>query len=116
MELRRIYHLDDTHTIFIMPVSYYLASKIEALHSRGGEDYRGAKDFEDIVYVLNTCESLMEDVRLTVNTQVSDYLQSEFAAMVKRPNIREEIESALTEQGRMEIVLKRMKDIALAEQ
>ncbi len=46
--------------IIQFPVPFYLASKLEALHSRGGEDCRGAKDFEDIVYVLNYCPDLIQ--------------------------------------------------------
>ena len=48
MEHRKAYKLDERRTIYILPVSFYLATKLEALHSRGGEDYRGEKDFEDI--------------------------------------------------------------------
>ncbi len=32
---------------------YYIATKLEAVRSRGGEDLRFSHDFEDIVYVLN---------------------------------------------------------------
>lgn len=110
MDFRQSYRLDDESTIYIMPVPYYLASKFEALHSRGGVDYRGAKDFEDIVFVLNSCARLVDEIRNTEGSEIRDYLVSEFSKLLMRPNIREEIESALLEDGREEIVLTRLKE------
>lgn len=45
--------------IFIFPVLYFLVAKIEALLSRGGNDWRGSSDFEDIVFVLNNNKDLI---------------------------------------------------------
>lgn len=44
MENKKEYKLSPDRTIYILPVSYFIATKLEALHSRGGEDYRGEKD------------------------------------------------------------------------
>jgi len=49
-------------SIFIFPVEYFLASKIEAFNKRGKHDYFGSKDMEDIVTVLDgilTLESIL---------------------------------------------------------
>lgn len=103
--------LDPKTTIFIMPVTYYLASKIEALISRGGYDYRGAKDFEDIVYVINNCPDLIKMIQDTDDEEVKDYLRSEFSKICDRPNIREEIECALTDDDRGNYVWEQMNSI-----
>lgn len=111
MEYRQACRLDSETTIYIMPVTYYLASKIDALHSRGGNDYRGEKDFEDIVFVLNTCSHLLEELCKTEETVVLKYLITEFSAMLSRPNLREEIDSALNEDDRSGYVLGKIKEI-----
>ncbi len=108
LEHRQSYQLDSNHSIFIMPVTYYLASKIDALHSRGGDDYRGEKDFEDIIFVLNTCNHIAESMEQSSEVEVLTFLKTSFSEMLARPNIREEIGSALLEEGRLEIVLQRM--------
>lgn len=113
MQYRQEYRLDDGSAISIMPVPYYLASKLDALHSRGGPDYRGEKDFEDIVFVMNTCGNVAEHIKNAAEDEVRDYLREQFFAMIRRPNIREEIECALIaeESARVETVLLRMRSV-----
>lgn len=112
LEYRQAYRLDDNRTIYIMPVAYYLASKLDALHSRGGIDYRGEKDFEDIVFVLNTCNHLLDSIRSSIEPPVKAYLKEEFSALLLRRNLREEVESALLEEGRTDHVLDVIRSIA----
>ena len=114
VEQRREYQLDTKTKIFILPTPYYLATKLEALHSRGGDDYRGEKDFEDIVFVLNVSPCLADDVNLLEDQNLKDYLKDEFAALLIRPNIREEVESALLENERVDLVIAKMKEIISA--
>jgi hypothetical protein len=40
-------------SIFIFPVEYFLASKIEAFNKRGNNDFYGSKDIEDIITVFD---------------------------------------------------------------
>lgn len=101
--------------IYIMSVPFYLATKLEALHSRGGSDYRGAKDFEDIVYVLNSCPDVARQIAECNDDIVIKYLIKEFSTMCTRQNIREEIESAMLEDNRELYVLSAMKDISNLE-
>lgn len=42
-------------TISIFSLPYFLASKFEALHNRGGNDWRLAHDLEDILFVVDGC-------------------------------------------------------------
>lgn len=45
--------LPSSNTIFIFPLEYFLASKIEAFNNRGKNDFVGSTDIEDIVAVLD---------------------------------------------------------------
>lgn len=113
-EHRERYILPSGLVIYRMPAPYYIATKIEALLSRGGNDWRGAKDFEDIVYVLNYCTDFMERFRLS-DSDVQQYLSEQFDAMLKRPFFNEEMECAIVpdEIDRTDMIIQIMKDIAL---
>ena len=108
VEHKQSFSINSKIAIYIMPVTYYLASKFDALHSRGGTDYRGSKDFEDIVYVVNTCLNLKEEIGKIDDEALKEFLKSEFSALFRRLNIREEIECALDDDDRVDFVLDKM--------
>lgn len=108
------YSLGPGRTIFILPVAFYLASKLEALHSRGGEDYRGAKDFEDIVFILNTCSTVVDQICSVRDAEVLKFLKQEFSDLCDRDNIQEEVLCALPNEDRIEYVLSVLRSIPQA--
>lgn len=112
-EHREQYQLSSGKKIYRLPAPYYIATKIDALLSRGGNDWRGAKDFEDIIYVLNYCTDFMTRFRAT-ETDVQQYLSEQFAQMLQRPNLNEEIECAISadEVERTDMLIQIMSDIA----
>ena len=81
--------------IFILPVEYYLATKLEAMHDRGGTDIRSSHDWEDIVYVLHNCISFLQTLRQSNNSKLIDYLREKFRILLNNNNIKEIIYSAL---------------------
>ena len=113
-EHRELYKLPSGQTIYRLSAPYYIATKIEALLSRGGNDWRGAKDFEDIIYVLNYCTDFMTRFR-AAETDVQQYLSEQFETMLRRPNFDEEIECAISadEIERTDMLIQIMCDIAL---
>lgn len=111
VEHKQSFSVNSKTAIYIMPVAYYLASKFEALHSRGGLDYRGSKDFEDIVFVVNNCHDLKEEIERSDDDEVKGYLKSEFSILCQRANFLEEIECALDDDDRVDFVAKRMNSI-----
>ncbi|MDX9854422.1 MAG: hypothetical protein RBS81_11620 [Tenuifilaceae bacterium] len=86
--------LPDGTGVFVFPPEYYLAAKFEAHNSRGGNDLRQSHDFEDIVYILDNCSNILDNIR-TSNSSVKEYLKSECRKLLENPNITEGIESAL---------------------
>ena len=107
----------DDKTIFILPPLYYVATKIEAVRGRGGDDLRFSHDFEDLVYVLNNkmhlprnglnTESKIKAWRGASGQDITElfdnendnditcYLSSWAKEMLSRQNCREEIECML---------------------
>ena len=82
-------------SIFILSPLYYVATKIEAVRGRGGDDLRFSHDFEDLVYVLNN----RQDITLLIDNEndgeLTEYLQTWAEEMLLRQNCREEIECML---------------------
>lgn len=86
--------LPDGTEVFVFPPEYYLAAKFEAHNSRGGNDLRQSHDFEDIIYILDNCSDIVNNIS-TSNPSVKEYLKSECQKLLENPNITEGIETAL---------------------
>jgi hypothetical protein len=86
--------LPDETKIFVFPPEYYLAAKFEAHNSRGENDLRQSHDFEDIIYILDNCSNILDNISAS-NPSVKEYLKSECQKLLENPNITEGIETAL---------------------
>ena len=102
MEHRIKHQVSEDISIYILPVEYYLATKFEALQSRGGADLRGNSDLEDIIYILNNKTDVVRSIKGSADSNLKTYLQKRFQQLFNNPNITEIIESTLssTEQNR----------------
>jgi hypothetical protein len=108
--------LPDSTDIYILPVEYYVATKFEALNSRGGKDIRGSHDWEDIVYIMNNCASLTDAIRQNNNQQLVEYLQKQFWLLLQNDNIREIVYTSLpyhSEEESIDLIIQIMTDINL---
>ena len=74
---------------------HILATKIEAIRGRGGDDLRFSHDFEDLIYVLNNCEEIVDMFDAEKNEDLTSYLSIWANEMLARKNGQEEIECAL---------------------
>jgi predicted nucleotidyltransferase len=101
-------------SIFILPVEYYVATKMEAMRDRGGEDIRGSHDWEDIVYILENCETFLQNFQDCNDKKLKTYLSEKFGELVKRFKIKDEILCVLpynSDEERVNEVLDLMKKI-----
>lgn len=108
------YTLPNGRVIQILPALFFLATKIEAINSRAGEDLRTSHDFEDVVYVLNYCGDIVERFKKEANATLKAFLRAESRKFLNRNNIQEEIECALplNETDRVDIILEVLGDFA----
>lgn len=99
--------------IYIFSLPYYVATKLEAVNGRGGNDWRYSHDFEDIVYILNYCPDFITIIR-QVNGGLREYFKEEFTKIKMRTNIKEEIGCVLPygEDDRIDIIMGVINDIA----
>lgn len=86
------YPIDDLHPIRILTAPYFLATKLDAFHDRGGSDGRVSRDFEDIVYVLENRRSIWEEM-IAADENLRSYLKNEFTALRENRYIREWIDA-----------------------
>ena len=106
--------LPDGTEIFVFPPEYYLASKFEAHNDRGGNDLRQSHDFEDIIYILDNCTSILEDIR-NAEEDVKNFLKEECEILFANDGLSEGIECALgpgSDSDRVEIIEALIFDIA----
>lgn len=82
-------------TVYILPPLYYIASKIEAIRGRGGDDLRLSHDFEDLIYVLNNNQNILSLFDAEENDDLVAFISAWANEMLLRPNRREEIECML---------------------
>jgi predicted nucleotidyltransferase len=98
--------------IRILPLSYFLATKFSAYHSRG-TDPRTSHDFEDIIYILDNRTDLVEQIAQAAD-DVKSYLENEFTGMLNNPVMMEAVSANLfyeTRKERLEILKKKLKTI-----
>lgn len=109
--------LPDGNEIFVFPPEYYIAAKFDAHHDRGGNDLRQSHDFEDIIYILDNCTDILDNV-INADEDVKNYLKTECESLLENEELSEGIECALgpgSDSDRVEIIETLISDIAALE-
>ncbi|MGA7221137.1 MAG: hypothetical protein WBX38_22675 [Candidatus Sulfotelmatobacter sp.] len=68
----------------IITAPYFLATKLEAFHGRGKNDYRMSHDLEDIIAVIDGRSELADEVPLAP-VDLRKYLSEQFGALLSEP-------------------------------
>lgn len=100
--------------VFVFPPEYYLAAKFEAHKGRGGDDLRQSHDFEDIIYILDNCPDILDNINNS-SPSIKIYLKEECKNLLKNQNITEGIESALpygSGEDSTDLILELIQSIA----
>ncbi len=96
----------------ILSAPYFLATKFEAFHSRGG-DYRTSHDFEDIIFVLDNRTTIVEEI-LAADSKVKPFLKTELLKVLSNSNSEEiiscHIHPSVVKQ-RYQLVLEKINKI-----
>lgn len=87
------YILPSGKTIRILPLPYYIATKIEAYHSRG-DDIRVSHDLEDCFMIFDGLRTIHTFQQ--TDKSVSDYLRSEFTKLLDDDQFIDAIEGSLS--------------------
>lgn len=102
--------------IRLITAPYFLATKLEALHGRGKNDYRASHDLEDIITVIDGRGEITQEVRLS-EPGLRQYLSGEFRGLLSSRDFLEALPGHLlpdaASQQRAGLVLGRMRDMVL---
>ena len=107
--------LRDGLEIRMVTAPYFIATKLEAFKGRGGGDFLGSHDLEDVVSVVDGRETLSAEVR-EAGTNLSQYVGGEIAKLLANPGFIDASPGFLlpdaASQSRIGIVLGRLHDLA----
>ena len=102
------------HQIRLISAPYFVATKLEAFQGRGQFDYKGSRDVEDIVTVLDGRPEIVVEVQQAAPS-LQQYLSAEFSALLAERDFLEALPGHLlpdaVSQQRIPIVLQRMQQI-----
>lgn len=103
----------DEVTLHVLPLPFFLATKMEAFFNRGIKDIYASHDLEDLVYLFNYTTDIDTQV-LASNQELKIYLAEKLAIITENNIIISAIRGSLYyEQAdvRMEIIKKRFQKI-----
>lgn len=101
--------------IQVLSAPYFIATKLEAFHSRG-TDYRTSHDFEDIIYIIDNRTTIVKDVS-DADDAVKKYLKDEFVKILNNENFPEIISvhvHPLMREERMSLIIEKLQKCALS--
>ena len=103
------------HDIRVVTTPYFLATKLEAFHGRGGHDYRASHDLEDIITVIDGRPELGTEV-LAADAAVRDYVAAQAQALLSTRVFLDALPGHLApdlaSQGRLALVSDRLNELA----
>ncbi len=107
--------LSDGLTIRLITAPLFLATKIEAFKGRGGGDFLGSHDLEDIITVLDGRSTLLEEIERCPN-ELKTYLGIEFTALMGNRRFLEALPGHLPgdhgSQQRLGSLIAKLRQIA----
>jgi hypothetical protein len=115
MEVSVTKKLRDDLEIRVVTAPYFVATKLEAFKGRGGGDFLGSHDLEDVVSVVDGRETLGTEVR-DAGEHLSEYVRREIAKLLANPAFIDALPGFLlpdaASQLRIGIVVERLRDLA----
>jgi len=107
--------LRDDLEIRMVTAPYFVATKLEAFKGRGGGDFLGSHDLEDVISVVDGRETLSAEVR-AAGADLGEYVRREIARLLANPGFIDALPGFLlpdtASQSRIGIVLGRLRDLA----
>lgn len=102
--------------IRLITAPYFLATKLEAFHGRGNNDYRMSHDLEDIVTVIDGRPELVAEISFC-DRELRQYLSDEFQALTSSHEFHDALPGHLlpdaVSQQRISIVVARLQQIII---
>jgi hypothetical protein len=115
MELSITKRLSRDLEIRVITAPYFIATKLEAFKGRGGGDFLGSHDLEDIVSVMDGRETLLSEMR-SARPDLRLFMSHEIGKLLASPGFIDALPGFLlpdaATQSRVRVVLDRLHDLA----
>jgi hypothetical protein len=106
----------EQYEIRVITAPYFLATKLEAFHGRGRNDYRSSHDLEDILTVIDGRAEITKEVS-AVEPELRQYLRNEFQSLLESRNFLEALPGHLlpdaASQQRAGLVIERIRQLTI---
>jgi hypothetical protein len=106
----------EQYEIRVITAPYFLATKLEAFHGRGRNDYRSSHDLEDILTVIDGRAEITKEV-FAVEPELRQYLRNEFQSLLESRNFLEALPGHLlpdaASQQRAGLVIERIRQLTI---
>lgn len=100
------------YRVRLITAPYFVATKLEAFHGRGKNDFRMSHDLEDIVTVIDGRAELAGEIR-AAPANLQEYLSREFGTLLSTRDFMEALSGHLlpdvASQQRLGLVVKRIQ-------
>ena len=96
---------------------YFLASKLDAFWDRGRADFRLSTDFEDIVFLLDSRDELINEIKDS-ELSVKKYILDKFRYLLEQSDLDEGIIAVVerdTGMERINLIKNKIREIASIE-
>lgn len=107
--------ISDDMAIRLVTAPYFLATKLDAFHNRGADDYFASHDMEDIITLVDGRPEVIEEVS-AAPTDVKEFLADEFERFLGNRAFLDALPGHLmpdsASQQRIPILLKRIEAVA----
>lgn len=108
--------LDESTTVRVIAPCCFIATKLEAFASRGQLDPAASHDLEDIIAVIDGCDSVVLEASQIDSSDLTDYLATTLRGLLAMPAFEAIAAGHLgpdaTSQGRLSTVLARLRALA----
>ena len=105
----------DDMAIRLVTAPYFLATKIDAFHNRGADDFFASHDMEDIITLLDGRPEIVEEVNVAP-ADVRGFLADEFERFVKNRAFLDALPGHLmpdlASQQRVPVLMERIRAVA----
>lgn len=114
-----IRQVSDDMAIRLVTAPYFLATKIDAFHNRGKEDFIASHDMEDIITLLDGRPEIVDEVR-NAPEDVKDFLSRKFGDFLNNRSFLDALPGHLlpdsASQQRVPILMERIRALAKLRQ
>jgi hypothetical protein len=103
------------HDVRVVTPAFFIATKLEAFHGRGGDDVWASHDLEDIIAVVDGRPEIANDIA-AADADVRGYIAAEIRALLENPDFIDALAGFLlpdrASQGRRGLLEDRLRQLS----